>query len=151
MDNKNEKNLEFVKEQYIQYWEMIRLHSGFSWQIPATGIVAVIAFMSLDPDKLTGWAKIPLIPAFTFLVVSLFSAVMLVHHRRNLLFVKYYEEAIADLEKKYGVEMQVHHIQISPKLKGFQRISSSTSLSIFLLILALGSFGISIYFISTVL
>lgn len=143
----NEKRLEFIREQYAQYWEMLRLHSGFSWQIPATGIVAIIAFIVLDPEKLEGWAKTPIVPALAFLAVGMFTFIMLIHHQRNLLFVKYYERAIARLEQDYGLEMEVHHLQITPKLSGWRAISSSSSLSIFLLLLTIGSLSTSFYFL----
>jgi hypothetical protein len=148
--DKNEKNADFIKEQYTQYWEMIRLHSAFSWQIPALAIVAVVSFISFGPDNLPGWMRTPLVAGFTFLVVGLFVGVMFIHHRRNLLFVRKYEQAVAKLEKDYGLVMQVHHFQILPQLKGWQRISSSTSLSIFLFLLAMSLLGTSIFFFSMI-
>lgn len=144
--DEDEKKQEFIKEQYSQYWEMLRQHTAFSWQIPALAVVAVIFFLGLDPNRLSEWTQTPLVPAIAFLVLSLFIGVMLIHHRRNLLFVNRYEQALIELEKRYGQEIEVHHSQISPKLKGWQRVSSSTSLSVFLLLLAISLLTASIYF-----
>lgn len=144
--DENEKNSEFIREQYSQYWEMMRFHLTLSWQIPALAIVAVVAFLGFDPDKLARWTQTPFVPAITFLLVGLFVVVMFIHHRRNLLFVRLYERAVADLEKNYGLEIEIHHFQVEPRLKGWRRISSSTSLSALLLFLAIGLLGISVYF-----
>jgi hypothetical protein len=141
----NEKKFDFIKEQYSQYWEMKRLYLSFSWQIPALAVVATVAFIGLDQDKLISWYKAPLITAINLLVIGLFVGVMFIHHRRNLIFANKLSRAIAELEKKFGIEMDVHHHQV--QLKGWQRISSSTSLSVFLFSLMVILLGTSIYFL----
>jgi hypothetical protein len=49
MNKINNGELDFIKEQYSQYWEMLRLYLSFSWQIPALAIIATVAFIGLDP------------------------------------------------------------------------------------------------------
>lgn len=113
----NENNMEFVKEQYSQYWEMLRQHTAFSWQIPALAIVAVIFFINIEPNRLSEWAETPLVPAIAFLVLSLFIAVMLIHHRRNLLFKGYYERALIELEKKIWAFVGSASLTSFPEIK----------------------------------
>ena len=145
MKNK-QVNLDFVREQYSQYWEMARTHSSYSWQLSTTAIVAIIAFIALDTEMLTTWTKTPLIPAFAFLVVGMFTITMLINLQRNLLFTRYYEQAITQLEEEFGKVLEVHHHQIAPNLKGWRAISSSKMLSVFLLLITIGILSMSIYF-----
>jgi len=143
-------DVDFVREQYAQYWAMIRQHSSFSWQIPTAGVLAVVAFIALEPDRLREWMQMPIAPAVMFLLIGLFSFLLLIHHERNFLFVRYYGEAVESLEKRFGLEMCVHHSQITPTLRGWRSISSVTCLSVFLLVLTVGSWGISAYFFASV-
>ncbi len=127
---------EFVKEQYAQYWEMKRFHLALSWHIPALAIAAVVAFIGFDPDKITKWTRTPALPAVILLTMAMFVLLMALHHHRNLLFARLYEKAIAELEETHGIVKEVHHQQVSVKLTGFEKISSSVCLSFFLLVLA---------------
>jgi len=142
----NAENPKFIREQYSQYWEMKRFHLTLSWQIPTLAIVAVVAFLGFDPAALTKWMQAPLVPAITFLLVGMFIVVMFVHHRRNLLFARLYERAVADFERDYGVKVDLHHFQVQPKLRGWQGVSSSSMLSALLLLLAVALLGTSVYF-----
>lgn len=135
MANDN-KNVDFIKEQYLQYWQMKRFHLALSWHIPALAIAAVVAFIGLDPDKLSKWTQTPLIPAAIFLAMGMFVLLMFIHHYRNLVFARIFEKAIAELEEIHGIVKEVHQQQTSAKLKGLAKISSSTCLSLFLLILS---------------
>jgi hypothetical protein len=139
-------NVEFVKEQYSQYWEMMRFHLSLSWNIPTLAIAAVVALVALDPEKLVNWRHTPVLLAAAFLVMGLFVVVMFIHHHRNLEFAGIYEVAISELEKDYGVVKEVHHGQLATKLKGLMKISSSICLERFLLLFAIVLLGLSGYF-----
>lgn len=137
---------DFVRVQYAQYWDMMRFHLSLSWQIPALAVVAVVALLGFDAEALTKWMDAPLVPAVALLLIGLFMVVMFVHHRRNLLFVRLYEETIAAIEKDYGVGSDLHHFQVQSDLNTWERLSSSSMLSALLLLLAAVSLGASIYF-----
>lgn len=147
MVNPKESN-EFIRAQYTQYWEMIRLHLAFSWQIPALAVVSVIAFVNVGPEEVDLWGENPYLPAVSFFIIGMFLGIMFFHHHRNLLFVDHLERVVANLEKDFGVEIEVHHFQVKNKFRGWHAISSSRGLSITLLIIALVSFGISFFYIA---
>ena len=142
----DDPNLEFIKEQYSQYCQMHRFYGNLSWHIPTLAIAAVVAFIGFDPEKAIKWVNAPLLPAVTFLVISIFIALMYIHHRRNLLFTKICERVISEIEKDYGLQKKIYHIQVCPDLKGLDRLSSSIFLSVFLMLLSGASLGVSIYF-----
>lgn len=146
--NEDRKNIEFVKEQYSQYYQMFRQHLVFSWQIPSFVIVALLFFLGLEYKNIQSWKRNPIFPAIGFLIIGLFLIVMFVHHRRNLFYANNYSKILAKMEEEWGFEVKVHHFQVEPLKKSWQRISSSLCLSIFLIILIVGSIITSIcYFI----
>jgi hypothetical protein len=136
---------DFVREQYVQYWEMKRVHLSFSWQIPAVTVVAVVAIIGLDADRISAWRGAPLVPALEFLALGLFLALMFLHHRRNLMFASLYDRALAVLEKEYGDEVRVHHFQVGRGYGWWNRLSSSLGLSVFLSLLSLSLLATSGY------
>jgi hypothetical protein len=138
---------DFAKEQYIQYWEMLRQSTAFSWQIPTIVAAAALLTLGIDSNRLVDWIKIPIVPAVAFIILGLFIVVMWIHHRRNRLFVGYYEDALINLEENYGIDLQVYHKQISPRLKGLNRISSSSTLSLFLILLSVALLALGLYFL----
>jgi len=144
--NERKKDRDFIREQYSQYWEMKRKHLTFSWQIPSLTIVAVLALVAFDPAKLEKWIQTPIVPALSFFMLAVFVALMFVHHRRNLLFAAMYDKVLAEFESKYGEELKIHHFQVQTKLPFFSQLSSSYFLSIFLILLAIGLFSVSLYF-----
>lgn len=151
MNEKDEgktEQIELVKEQYSQYYQMIRHHTSLSWHIPSFTIACAVIFFGLDTSKIRNWFCNPIIPAACFLVISLFLAVMLVHHTRNGKYASKFDAAVIALEKKYGVYMDVHHAHekgtTKKKLKDY--MTSSKCLSAFLIVLIAASFIISIYF-----
>ena len=97
--NENKQDVEFIQEQYSQYYEMKRMHLNFSWQIPALAIIAIVAFIGFAQDKLTNLVDAHLVSAISFLLIGSFVRVLFIHHRLNLLFVNYYERAVAEIEK----------------------------------------------------
>jgi hypothetical protein len=103
------KKAEFIKQQYAQYWEMLRQHTTLSWQIPALSTAAIVFFLGIDPSRILEWSKTPFMPAVVFIILGSFVGIMFIHHRRNILFIGFYENAIKEIEKEYGLEMQVHH------------------------------------------
>lgn len=147
----NHNNIEFIKEQYSQYWEMKRKHLSFSWQIPSLTIVAVVALVGFDPTKLEKWINMPLVPAISFFMLGIFVALMFVHHRRNLIYANIYDKFLAEFEEKYGEKLEIHHFQVNSKLPILNQISSSSFLSVFLILLFIGLIAVSIYFFTTYL
>ena len=127
----NENN-EFIVEQYSQYWQMLRWHISSSWNIPALSLVVVFGILGFSVDKIDKIHGNYLILSISCLLLSAFLFVMMVHHSRNLLWVKHFEEALKSLEGKYGDLHNVYHSQISPTLDGFKKISSSKLLGFFL-------------------
>jgi len=142
----SDPNIEFAKEQYVQYWEMKRMHLSFSWQIPALAIVAVLAIIGIDPEKIPKLGNIPLVSALIFLALGLFAITMFVHHCRNRLFASRYDKILAELEKRFGVEVKIHHFQLESDFRWWQRMSSSWALSTFLVLLSAGLLVASLYF-----
>jgi len=138
----SEQNKEFIVEQYSQYWQMLRWHISASWNIPALSLMIVFGILGLSIDKLRSNY---LLLSITLLVCSIFVAIILVHHNRNLLWVKYFENALKELEVKHGELKNVYHSQISPSLTGMASISSSILLGIFLGLCSLIFFISSIY------
>ena len=144
-------NIDFVKEQYSQYYQMLRMHVALSWQIPSFVIVALLFLLSLESKNIQGWKDYPIWPAFWFLIVGLFLVVMFIHHRRNLFYADHYSKVLADIEEKWGVVLKVYHFQVELGRKWWQKISSSLCLSIFLFLMIVGSFVISIYYFKLVI
>ena len=135
---------EFIIEQYIQYSEMRRSHSVYSWQAIAFGVLFVILLGVVDKETIEVAVQNPWIPAFGLLYAALFFIVMLWQHKRNLFYLQKHEEVLAQMEEKYGVPYDIYHHQIQPK--GLLRLSSSRLLSWFLLLVILGLFASSLYF-----
>lgn len=147
MSNKKSEHNDFIIAQYNQIWESMRTHLRFSWQIPAFTIVAIAALLTTAPKNLEAWEKQPLISGISFLILVLSITVLFIHHRRNQIFVKQYEENIKSMEKKYGIESNAHHGEIAKKLKGLDKISSTSMLTFFLFFLMFILMTVSLYFI----
>jgi hypothetical protein len=138
---------EFIVAQYTQLWELIRTHLSFSWQIPALTMIIISALLTTIPKNLVLWEKAPDLSSFAFLILALTIFVLFTHHRRNQIFVRAYGAELRGLERKYGIKIQAHHFNINKRLKGFDKVSSTSLLTIFLGISAALSFLASIYFL----
>jgi len=141
----DDKKPELLTDQYNQYWEMCRFHLSLSWNIPTLAIAGILALAATDPDARQKWFQEPLLPAVTMLVASLFVLLMYIHHRRNLLFAATYEKAIEELERDHGKQLGVLHHQVQARLRGFDRLSSSTCLGAFILVLGLFLIALDLY------
>lgn len=130
--NTPKAHIDLIKEQYQQYYHMVRHHTGLSWHIPSFAVAASVLFFGLDSSKLTSWFQTPILPAAGFFIISLFFIVMLVHHRRNVFYARQYSKALSNFERKWGFVAKVHHFQLEPEKNFINRISSSLCLSIFL-------------------
>ena len=152
MEKEIEKELDdFIVAQYNQTWECMRTYLRLSWQIPAFTMVAIAALLTTAPSNLASWEKEPLISGIAFLVVAFSILVLFIHHRRNQLFVKEYGRVLREIESKYGLQIETHHSQMAKRLKGFNRISSTSMLVYFLGLLAVLAFSVSLYFFAIAL
>ncbi len=140
-----EVNKEFIAEQYTQYWEMLRWHISSSWNIPALSLLIISGLLGFSLDKIDKVKENYLILSVICLFTSMFLAVMLIHHNRNLLWVRYYEDALKNLENKYGDPQGVYHSQVNSNIRGFVKISSSKLLELFLGLCSLTFFAMSLY------
>ena len=147
ISKKKPKKNDFVIAQYNQIWESMRTHLRFSWQIPAFTMVAIAALLTTAPENLEAWEKQPLISGISFLILTLSVSVLFIHHRRNQIFVKQYEENIKRMENKYGIKSNAHHSKIAKELKGLDKISSTSMLTFFLFFLMFILMLVSLYFI----
>jgi hypothetical protein len=139
------KQPELLSDQYAQYWEMVRFHLSLSWNIPTLAIACIVAVAAIDPDAKQKWLREPLLPAVIVLVAALFMFLLYIHHRRNLLFAGRYEEAIDALEQKYGLPLGALHPQVQKKLMGVDRLSSSSCLGVFIVILGVCLMAFDVY------
>ena len=129
-------NLDLIKNQYSEYYQMLRWHITASWNIPSLTLVVITASLSLSIEKFDKLKEKASLSAFLFLTFFILSTIMYIHHRRNLLWVTYFEKAIREIEEKYGEIMTVHHSMIQTKLTGIDKISSSKLLGWFLLFIS---------------
>ena len=126
---------ELAVAQYNQIWESMRTHVRFSWQIPAFTVVAVSALLTTAPKNIEIWEKHSLLSGIGFFILSLAIFVLIVHHRRNRIFSNEYQKSLERIEEEYGVKKSVHHDIIANDLKGFDKLSSTKMLTLFLLFL----------------
>lgn len=145
MTNKK-REITIIKEQYSQYYQMVRMHLKFSWQIPSFVIISLLFILSLESKNIEDWKNFPEWPAFGFFIVGFFLVVMFVHHKRNLFYADHYQKILAKIEKNWGIAVKVHHFQVEIDRGWWQKISSSLCLSIFLIVMITSSFGMSIYY-----
>jgi len=146
MDKKEEKINELAVAQYNQIWESMRTHIKFSWQIPAFTVVAVSALLTTAPKNIDIWEKHALLSGVGFFVLALSISVLIVHHRRNKIFSNEYQKNLEAIEKQFGITSHIHHDLIDNKLNGFDKLSSTKMLTLFLVFLFLILIGSSIYF-----
>jgi hypothetical protein len=137
---------ELIKEQYTQYYQMLRHHTSLSWSIPSFAVACSVLFFGLDSSKMRSWDDYPLLPALCFLFIGLFLFVMLKHHIRNGFYAHKFDEALLKIERMWGYKLRVHHSQLEPEKSFFKRISSSLCLSVFLWVLIILSLSVSIYY-----
>lgn len=149
-DTSKKPHPDLIKEQYAQYYQMVRHHTSLSWHIPSFTIACSVLFLGLDSSKMQNWFSYPIIPATCFFVICLFLVVMLVHHKRNGLFASRFDTALIELEECWGVVKDVHHKQKGQKENFKDKISSSVCLTYFLVFLITISLFISIYFLCKV-
>lgn len=144
---------DLIIEQYSQYYQMVRHHTSLSWHIPSFTIAFSIVFLGLDSSKLHNWLYCPILPAICFFVICLFLVVMFVHHKRNGLYAKRFDQALVEIEKNCGyvTKVNVHHCGSELRKSFINKISSSLCLTIFLLLLIFLSFFISLYYFYLVL
>ena len=135
---------DFIVEQYSQYWEMLRWHISASWNIPALSLLVFSGILGFSIDKLDKLKDHYLILSIACFLISILLFVMLIHHNRNLLWVKHFENALKELENRYGDLQNVYHSQISPTLRGTIKISSSKLLAFFLGLCGLTFFTLSV-------
>ena len=146
---KHKVSIDFIIAQYTQYWEVLRMHLRLSWQIPAFAVVAIVALLGSAEKQLTAWQETPLLLASLLLLLDLFVILLIIHHCRNLMFVRSYARALLRLEQTYGDDLKAHHFQVAANLRGWRRISSSSALLVFLVVLALSLSAASLYYFSS--
>lgn len=145
MSNRVNKNADFIKEQYIQYFETYRQHITLSWQIPTLAIAVFVLVASFEPEKLVSPNKTSFMLPVSLLLLGLFMWLLAVHNIRNLLYIRYYAELLLKLENQYGVKLDALHIKMQPTFKWWQKISSGKFLSLFLFLFGIIAISLSIY------
>jgi len=123
-----------LKEQYVQYHEMLRQWNAFTWQIPSIFVAVLVLFFGLGPSNIADWQNTPLLPCLGSLFLSLFALVMLVFQRHNSIFLDNVQNILRKMEEDHGEMHDVYWMQIDPTKKWCQRIRSSFLLSCFLTI-----------------
>lgn len=136
----------FVIEQYKQLNEHRRQVNSFSWQVPTIAFAALLFALSLDSTTTDRWKNAPFIPAIGFSVICLFVVVLLLSHYRSKLTRQWLDELIGEMEKRHGYKPSQYGVPFGAGWNRLQRFSSSTALTIFLCLITLLTFSISIYF-----
>ena len=139
---------DFIKEQYIHLNEHRRQVNGFSGQILAIIFAGFVLSLGLKSDSLEDWSRHPLLPAASFLAISLLFVVMWASHSRNVVSRGWLDSLIAALEEKYGERPTDWGLPNTPRGRAWlgENIPSSKLVSVFLALMAVVTFCISIYY-----
>ena len=139
---------DFIREQYIHLNEHRRQVNGFSGQILAIIFAGFVLSLGLKSENLDDWNKNPLLPAASFLAIALLFVVMWASHSRNVVSRGWLDSLIAALEEKYGERPSDWGFPNAPRGRKWlgENIPSSKLVSVFLALMAVASFCISIHF-----